>query len=287
MPEPSARSEATVGAASAAAERCAVRLRGLIVAYGTHVALQGVELDLPAGRLTAVIGPNGSGKSTLLAVISGLLRPTAGEVGVASPDPRRPPRVAHVLQSTVVNESVPLTVREVVAMGRYATRGTLRRLAPADRVAIDAALERMRIGDVAARQLRELSGGLRQRVLVAQGLAQDADVLLLDEPITGLDLPTQEVISEVVTGEAARGVAVVVTTHDVGTAAHADHVVLMATAVVASGAAPAVLTAENLDRAYGGHIHVLADGTVLIDDPHMHHEAHRSPVRLQLPRRDA
>ena len=257
----------------------AVRMADLAVTYGDHLAVEGVTLDFALGQLTALIGPNGSGKSTLLSAISGLVRPTSGRLelfGHPANGARR--RVAHVLQTTVANESVPLTVRETVRMGCYGHRGPFRRLSSEDREAVDHAIERMRIGDLVSRQLHELSGGQRQRVYVAQGLAQRADVLLLDEPITGLDMITQETITEVVRAERDEGRCVVLTTHDVGTASMADVAVLLATRVVAAGAPDTTLTPELLAEAYGGHVHVLADGTVVLDEPHHHDHRHHDQL---------
>lgn len=257
----------------------AVRMRGLGVSYGDQEALHDIDLDFGAGQLVAIIGPNGSGKSSLLSAISGLVRPTAGTLelhGRPANGTRR--QVAHVLQTTVANESVPLTVLETVRMGCYGARGPFRRLSADDRAAVDSAIERMRIGDLVSRQLHELSGGQRQRTYVAQGLAQRADVLLLDEPITGLDMVTQETISHVIRDERDAGRCVVLTTHDVGTASTADIAVLLANGVVASGPPSSTLTPELLSRAYGGHVHVLADGTVILDEPHHHDHRHHDQL---------
>lgn len=257
----------------------AVRLHGVGVDFGGHVALRGIDLELRAGQLVAVIGPNGSGKSTLLSTVSGLVRPTSGHLALhGRPVHGARRHVAHVLQTTVANESVPLTVLETVRMGRYGSRGAFRRLTREDRAAVDTAIERLRIGDLASRQLHELSGGQRQRAYVAQGLAQGAEVLLLDEPITGLDLVTQETVRRVVAEERDAGRCVVLTTHDVGTATAADLVVLLATGIVASGPPDAVLTPDLLARAYGGHVHVLADGTVVLDEPHHHDHRHHDQL---------
>src|SRR5690606_33869288 len=138
------------------------------------------------GAVTALIGPNGAGKSTLLNAISGRIHARHGHLDV--PAAERPGGVAYVLQATQVNTQLPITVRETVTMGRYARTGPFRRLRAADRAAVDEAMEALAITDLADRQLHELSGGQRQRAFVAQGLAQEADVLLLDEPITGLDV---------------------------------------------------------------------------------------------------
>lgn len=256
-----------------------ITCRGLIASYGEHTALHDVDLDLPSGAVTAVIGPNGSGKSTLLGAFSGLVRPSAGTLTVLGgrPDQRRR-RVAHVLQTTETNGAIPLTVRETVRMGAYGRRGAFGRLTRADRDAVDAAIDRMQVRDLVDRQLVELSGGQRQRTFVAQGLAQRAEVLLLDEPITGLDVVTQETISQVIRDEARAGHTVVLTTHDVGTAGTADHVVLLATGLIASGTPAQVLHPEALSRAYGGHVHVMLDGTVIIDEGHAVHD-HRGASR--------
>jgi ABC-type Mn2+/Zn2+ transport system ATPase subunit len=252
-----------------------VRLEGVSVSYGDITAMRDVDLQLHGGTVVAVIGPNGSGKSTLVSTISGLIRPTRGRVRVTGrAGTSRRKLVAHVLQTTVANEAVPLTVLETVRMGAYAQRGITGRLTAEDRTAIEDAIARLRIDDLRFRQLHELSGGQRQRVYVAQGLAQRAEILLLDEPITGLDLVTQETITEVVASERDRGNLVVLTTHDVGTARLADVAVLMATEVIAAGDPDDVLTPELLGRAYGGHVHVLQDGTLVLDDPNPHDHRH-------------
>lgn len=234
--------------------------------YGDVEAVTGATIDLPAGHVAAIIGPNGSGKSTLLGTISGLVRPDSGRVLVhGRTPPRARRRLAHVLQSTIANQAVPLTVQETVRMGCYGRRRIFRPLTTADRAAVEQAIERMRIGDLRNRQLLELSGGQRQRAYVAQALAQRADVLLLDEPINGLDLVTQEAITNVIRSERDRGATVVLTTHDIGTAQLADTAVLMASAIVAAGPPTEVLTAEHLATAYGRHAQLLADGTVVLD----------------------
>src|SRR5688572_15853697 len=178
-----------------------ITVADLTVAYGAYVALRDVTFTLPAGRVTTLIGPNGSGKSTLLDVIAGLTRPRRGTIRVDG-------SVAYVLQSVHVNEALPVTVREVVTMGRYGDRGLVGRLTRDDRRLVDETLERLELPDLANRHLRELSGGQRQRAFVAQALVQQAPVLLLDEPVTGLDLSSRQAILDVVAAEAEAGRAV-------------------------------------------------------------------------------
>ena len=232
------------------------------------VAIGSSSFRVPAGAITAVIGPNGSGKSTLLNLLSGLLQPTAGRLEILgtaageSPDP-----IAYVLQATNVNDTLPISVREVVTMGRYANRGLLRKLNADDRAAVRRAMEALDIGDIARRSLHELSGGQRQRVFVAQGLAQDHRLLLLDEPLMGLDLVSTAAIERVIVGERNEGRTVVLTTHDVSQALAADWAILMAGRVVAFGPPLEALSPENLALAYGIKVIQTADGRFVVDDP--------------------
>lgn len=245
----------------------AVEAVDLEIRYGSTIALRSSSFVVPEGAVTAVVGPNGSGKSTVLSAIAGLLRPAAGTIRVAA---RRSGshRIAYVMQTTKVNDALPISVREVVAMGRYASAGAYRLLTAADRAAVDAALDRMGIGAIAGRRMQDLSGGQRQRVFVAQGLAQDHEVLLLDEPLTGIDLPTAQAIDTVIHDVTERGSTVVLATHDLSEAAAADHVLLLSGTVVASGTPEEVLTPEHLRIAYGqALLHVEGSG-FLVDDPH-------------------
>ena len=256
---------------STAAVEAAVELDCVCVRYGSVEALHDVTLRIPRGVSVAVIGPNGSGKSTLLGVLSGLVQITSGSARVlGAPVPPRHGRVAHVLQETTVRPEVAMTVAETIRLGTYAELGLLRRQSSATRERIRTAVERLDIGDLLQRQLPELSGGQRQRVLIAQGLVQDAELLLLDEPVSGLDVTSQRIITDVIEAERDRGRTVITTTHDIGSAASADLVVLVATDVVAFGPPDQVLTPEHLARAFGGHLHVLADGTLVLDDPAHH-----------------
>lgn len=252
-----------------------VAASGLVLAYGDRVALTASDFHFPSAAVTALIGPNGSGKSSVLAAVAGLLEPTAGHITVLGSSPTKVrSRIAFVPQSTKVNDVLPVTVREVVAMGRYASLGLVRRFGPKDREAVDEALLRLDLEPLAARHLRELSGGQRQRVFVAQGLVQERDLLLLDEPTTGLDLVSTEVIHDVIASERATGRAVVVTTHDFAEARASDHVVLLANRVVAQGNPDEVFTPENLSAAYGLEVSV-ADDHLELDDP-----AHQPTQRL-------
>jgi len=241
----------------------AVNAKDLVVSYGPYVAIARSSFTIPAGSVTAVIGPNGSGKSTMLNAIAGLVTPSAGTIEVPARKVDRH-RISYVLQTTKVNDALPITVEEVVTMGRFA--GPYRRLTDDDRSAVEVAMERTGITDLRHRHLQELSGGQRQRVFVSQGLTQEHDLLLLDEPLTGIDLPTAQAIDEVIHDERDRGCTVVLTTHDLSEARVADHVLLMAGRVVAFGTPQEVLTAKHLAEAYGSAFLHVEEGQIFIDD---------------------
>ncbi len=243
-----------------------MRARDVSVFYGSRPAVTGVSFEIPPGSTTAVIGPNGSGKSTLLGAIAALHELRAGSIDV--PARAGAGGVALVLQSTDVDRSLPLTVRETVQMARYPRLGLLRRSGRPDRDAVRSALERVEMADRQWSQLSELSGGQRQRVLVAQGLAQESDLLLMDEPLTGLDLPSTRTISEVIGEERAAGRAVVFSTHDLADAAGADLVLLLATRQVAFGPPGQVLAPPALAEAFGGAMLHMDEGHIVLDDPH-------------------
>lgn len=242
----------------------AITTTRLEVRYGDEIALTGVDLAVPAGTTLAVIGPNGSGKSTLLSALAGIVEPAAGSSQVAGSRP------ALVMQSTDVEQSLPLTVQDTVALARYPHLGLFRRFTAADRSAVTNAMERMAISDLAGRQLHDLSGGQRQRVLVAQGLAQEAEVLLLDEPVTGLDVTSRAIILEVIDDELAAGRTVVITTHHLDDARLCDQVLLLDTSPIAVGPPSDVFVPEHLRQAFGAHFIQVGDELIL-DDPHHSH----------------
>ena len=240
--------------------------RDVVLGYPGHVAVAESSFSIPSGVVVAVIGPNGAGKSTLLNAISGLLDPLSGTLEVPA---RRdgPGRIAYVLQRTKVNDALPITVREVVTMGRYAGARAYSRLRAEDAAAVDAAMERTGLANLAGRHLAELSGGQRQRVFVAQGLAQEHDLLLLDEPLTGIDLPTAQAIDRVIHDERTRGCTVIMTTHDLSEARVADYVVLVSGRVVAAGTPEEVLTPDHLASAYGETLLHGDEADLFIGDP--------------------
>ncbi len=248
-----------------------VAARALVLARAGRTVVDASDLDIGPG-ITSLVGPNGSGKTTLLHAIAGLLHPAAGSLhvfGAAPVEVRR--RIAYVLQAQQAPDHLPVTVTEVVALGRAPARGAYGRLHSADRASVREAIDRVDLGALARRHLGELSGGERQRAFVAQGLAQGADLLLLDEPTAGLDVASSERIRRVLADERAAGRTVIVATHDLADAAAGDHAVLLAGRAIASGAPADVLVRDNLRRAYGGRLLDVTGDLVLIDDDASHH----------------
>ena len=237
----------------------AIEAEGLELRYGSNIVLEPSSFTAPMGGITALIGPNGAGKSTLLHSLVGLKNPSGGRITVLGTSPQKARKqVSYVIQSKQINQSLPLTVTQVVAMGRYPNRGMIRPLRIDDRARVQEAMERMEITDLSNRHLTELSGGQRQRVFMAQGIAQDHLVMLLDEPLTGLDIISAEAVDRTLHEEKAHGCVVLVSTHDLGEASTADHVLLLGERRVISGPPPEVLTNDNLLSAFGAglmHIH--------------------------------
>ena len=252
-----------------------VWLQDVSAGYGGRVALEDVDLAVEAGTLLAVVGPNGAGKSTLLKLMAGLLRPWSGRVEVlGAPPGREARRVAYVPQAELVDWSFPVTVGDVVMMGRYPRLGPLRRPGPDDRRAVAHALERVKMDDRGDAQIGELSGGQRRRVFLARALAAEPDVFLLDEPVTGIDVTTQEDLMDILEAQARQGKTVVATTHDLACAAQRfQRVAAINRTVVANGPASLVLDPNVLARTYGGHLLVLGSNAVVLDDAHHHDQA--------------
>ncbi|WP_374222637.1 zinc ABC transporter ATP-binding protein AztA [Streptomyces spinoverrucosus] len=221
-----------------------IRFAGLDAGYPGRPVLRQLTADIPALAMTALVGPNGSGKSTLLGVLAGVIETTAGQLRYSQGHPP-----AFVPQRGAVGDALPLTVRQTVEMGRWGERGLWRRLTRHDRTLVDSAMDRLGVADLSARQLGELSGGQRQRVLIAQGLAQQSDLLLLDEPTTGLDPEARERIAALLAELVADGTTVVQATHDLEAARTADACLLLSDGrLVGWGIPDQVLTTEALAR---------------------------------------
>ena len=224
--------------------RQAVQIDDLTVRFGSFTALHRVTCDFHPGTATAVMGVNGSGKTTFLESIAGLQPITSGVIrGI-------PDTVAYVRQC-LPNVWMPITVREVIAMGCYRKRGMLGRLRSSDRRAILETAERLSVEQLMNCSFSLLSGGQRQRVRIAQALVAHPSLLMLDEPITGLDMPSQACIFEVIEECVCNGLTVIVATHHLNEARHCNRVLLMANRLVGEGSPDEMLAPEKLSSVFG------------------------------------
>ncbi len=232
-----------------------IQIRDVAVRYGDVLALDGVSLDVDPGRVTGLIGMNGSGKSTLFKSIMGMIRPTRGRVLIDGADPgvaRRKGLIGYVPQSEDVDWAFPVSVRDVVMMGRYGHQGFTRRARPADDAAVAEALARVELTAYADRQIGQLSGGQRKRAFVARGIAQGAEILLLDEPFAGVDKRSEATIVRLLRELAADGRTVFVSTHDLHALPElADEAVLLLHRVLFHGPVAEALRPENLALTFG------------------------------------
>ena len=237
----------------------AIEVRDLSVRYGSLEVLNDISFVIPSGKVVGIIGPNGGGKTTLLKAILGLVPVAHGTVTVAGGKVnRRNGRAAYVPQAATVNWRFPASVLDVVVMGRFGRLGWLRRPGAPDRAAAMHALEQVRMAGLAARPIAELSGGQQQRVFLARALAQEPDVLLLDEPVSGVDVPTQETILHLLRDLGAMGKTMVVTTHHLQhLQEHFDLLLCLNRALIAWGPPADVLHQEVIERTFGSQLIVL------------------------------
>ncbi len=232
----------------------ALDIHDLTVSYRDKVALQDVDLAIPAGKLAAIIGPNGAGKSTLLKAALGLVPTVAGSVLVhGQPYAKQRHLVGYVPQRSSVDWDFPTTVLDVVLMGTYGRLGWIRRPGRAERDRALACLDQVGMADYADRQIGQLSGGQQQRVFLARALAQDASIYFLDEPMAGVDAVTEQTILSVLQDLARQGKTIICVHHDLDSAPqYFDWVVLLNMRVIASGPLATTFTADNLRKTYGG-----------------------------------
>jgi len=243
-----------------------VEVKGLSAGYNGHTALEDVSFTIEPGCLAGLVGPNGSGKSTLLKVMLGLHKPWSGEVRIFG-HTERPGHghVGYMPQAELVDWTFPVTVMDVVLMGRYGRLGLVRRPGPRDRELAASALELVRLSDRAERRIGELSGGEQRRALIARALAQEADLLLLDEPLAGLDAAAQHDLLRLCEDLRGEGKTLFMATHDLScVAADFDHAVLLNRRVIAFGRPDDVFTEEALSAAFERHLFVLPEGRTTI-----------------------
>jgi manganese/iron transport system ATP-binding protein len=246
-----------------------LELEDVEVRYGGTRVLEHITLRIEAGERMAVIGPNGAGKSTLFRACAGLLPPATGRIRVGGSHPGLHTCIAYLAQRSDVDWLFPVTVADAVLMGRIGRRGLFRQFSREDRSIAADCLATVGLADLARRQIGELSGGQQQRMFIARALAQEAGIMLMDEPFAALDAPARDDIFGILDQLRGKGVAVLVALHDLRLAAERfDRVLLLNRKIIACGKAPAALTPEALGEAYGGRLHLVhtADGHLVFAD---------------------
>jgi len=238
-----------------------VEIHDMTVAYHRKPVLWDIDIELPEGRLIAVVGPNGAGKTTLIKAILGLVPLASGKVELyGKPFHRQRHLVGYVPQRESVDWDFPVTAFDVVLMGTYGRLGWFRRPGAAERNIALESLESVGMGRFAHRQIRQLSGGQQQRVFLARALAQDAQIYFMDEPFSGVDAATEHATVALLQELRSAGKTLLVVHHDLQTVRdYFDHVVLLNMRLVAAGPVESTFTDENLQATYGGRLTVLAE----------------------------
>ncbi len=233
-------------------QRNALEIRNLTVSYGSKIVLRNVTLNIPEGASVSIIGPNGAGKSTLLKAALGLIERNSGEVDVLGA-PFNPSQgvLAYIPQKEIIDRDFPVTVRDVVTMGRGAGHGWFGRPGRKDREAVEQALEKTGMSDYADRHIRQLSGGQQQRVFIARALAQGAQVLIMDEPFAGVDASTENAILDLMDGLRAEGRTLIMVNHDLDILNRFDWIVMLNGTLIAAGPTTETYNEKNRRLTFG------------------------------------
>jgi len=252
-------------------------VRNLSVEYNKRMALEDLTFHLHVSERVAVVGPNGAGKSTLFKVVAGVLSPSTGDVTISGAQPSAHQCIAYVPQRSQVDWNFPVNVADVVMMGRSAKLGLLKLPSKKDWDFVTHALEVVELANLSKRQISQLSGGQQQRMFIARALAQEAELMLMDEPLNGLDTPAQESLLDLLDTLKEQKVTVMVATHDLEQAArHFDRIMLLNHKIIAFGEPSTVLQTEKLLQAYGARFKPAngQDNILPLDDSCSDHGEH-------------
>lgn len=243
-------------------------MKNISVAYNSTLALHELTFQVPHGARIAVVGPNGAGKSTLFKALVGLLPLSQGHINIHGlPLGHHQDCVAYLPQREEVDWRFPVTVRDVVLMGRYGRLKWLQPPSRTDRQAVLRALEQMGIADLAKKSISDLSGGQQQRIFLARALAQEPHILLLDEPFTGVDVITQQATLALLDHLRQQRVTIIISTHDLNLASSRfDAILLLNRRLIAYGTPSEVLQQENLAQAFGSSLLITKNGAMLVDE---------------------
>lgn len=231
----------------------AIEVENLTVFYREMLALDHISVSVNAGRITGIIGPNGSGKSTFLKGILGITPIKEGRISFfGNGFEKFRSKIAYVPQRESIDWDFPITVEEVVEMGRITPKKWWARTTSADKEIVKETLRKVQLTDFSTRQIGQLSGGQQQRVFLARALAQEAELIIMDEPFVGIDMASQEAILTIVRKLRDAGKTIVIVHHDLSIVAqYFDDVILLNKKLIASGSKEDVLTPENIEQAYG------------------------------------
>jgi zinc/manganese transport system ATP-binding protein/zinc transport system ATP-binding protein len=252
-----------------------VELSNVSLSYGAEPVLSDVSIHMHPGQFAALVGPSGAGKTSLLKLILGTLQPSSGEIRIHGKalNGRPAPRIGYVPQLETVDWNFPVTVEQVVLMGKVQNSGPLPWPTKTERQAVSAVLRHLGIGDLANRHIRDLSGGQQQRVFLARALIAEPDLLVLDEPTTGVDMQTAEGVLHLLAELNCQGVTILMTTHDLNTAAaHLPWVICLNRQIIAQGPPEVIFTEEILGQTYQGDMLVIRQADMLFvhQKPHGH-----------------
>ncbi len=250
-------------------EAASLELEDVTLCLGATIVVERLSFKADAGERTAVVGPNGAGKSTLFRAIAGLLPPAAGRIRIGGSHPGLHTCIAYLAQRSDVDWHFPITVEDAVLMGRIGRIGFFRRAGREDRRIAADCLATVGLEALAGRRIDELSGGQQQRMFIARALAQEANIMLMDEPFTGLDAPARDDIFTILDRLRERRVTVLVALHDLRLATDRfDRIMLLNRGLIACGPAHETLTAERLQAAYGGRLHAIQtpEGRLILSD---------------------
>lgn len=246
-----------------------LKVENLSLRYDGYAALEDINFEIKISDRVAIVGPNGAGKSTLLKMIAGVLKPSEGVIHIYGHEPGGHICIAYIPQRSQVDWRFPITVRDVVMMGRIGKLGLMRNPGKADWKIVEEALEVVGLDHLARRQISQLSGGQQQRMFIGRALAQEAELMLMDEPLTGLDLTTQEELFQILNRLQQKGVTILMALHDLQlTTEKFSQVMLLNRRLIAFGSPREVFQPENLVQAYGGHLQIVntPDGWLALGD---------------------
>ncbi len=266
-----------------------VELNRVTLSYGEEPILSNISLHLHLGQFAALVGPSGAGKTSLLKLILGTLQPSSGEICIHGKalNGHPAPRIGYVPQLETVDWNFPVTVEQVVLMGGIRRAGAMPWPSKAARNKAEAVLERLGIPNLANRHIRDLSGGQQQRVFLARALIAEPDLLVLDEPTTGVDMNTAEGVLHLLAELNQQGVTILMTTHDLNTAAaHLPWVICLNRKVIAQGPPDEIFTEEILNQTYQGEMLVIRQGDMLFVHQKPHSHSYRDMIPQPVPGED-